>query len=133
MQISKVKQTTHDKIRKAIIRIERGRPKIISPNRKMSISAVAEEAGVSDTLIHNQYPDLLTRIRGGADKDIKMQRDETRKKLKIEIQKSRELRETIRLLTEEKRQLASINATLLLELKGLKAVVENGNVTLFPK
>ena len=35
---------TNNKIRRAIVRIENGKPKIISADRKMSIKAVAEEA-----------------------------------------------------------------------------------------
>lgn len=41
---------THKQVRLAIILIEKGRPNIISDHRKMSVTAVAEEAGVSRAL-----------------------------------------------------------------------------------
>lgn len=56
---------TYDSVRKAIIRIEKGRPKIVDAKRKMSVAAVAEESEVSRALIHRDMPDLLERIKGG--------------------------------------------------------------------
>ncbi|MBF4297107.1 TetR family transcriptional regulator, partial [Vibrio anguillarum] len=58
-------KATHKMVRLAIIRIEKGRPKVVSDKRKMSVASVAEEAGVSRALIHRDCPDLLERIKGG--------------------------------------------------------------------
>lgn len=82
------REETHRKIRQAIIRIEKGRPKVVKGNRKMSVASVAEEAGVSRALIHNLYPDLLSRVRGNVNKDIQSQRNEKNEALKKEREKS---------------------------------------------
>ena len=125
------REETHKKIRQAIIRLEKQRPKVVEKERKISIAAVAEEAGVSRTLIHNQYPDLLTRIRGNIDKGIQAQRDEKNQSLKKEREKNRELREKILQLTFHRNELASINATLVRENEEFKAIIESKNVAVF--
>ena len=56
-------EQTRNIIRQAITRIEKGRPKVVIKERKMSVAAVAEEAGVSRATIHNNYPDMADRIR----------------------------------------------------------------------
>ena len=69
---------THKRIRLAIVRLEKGQPKVVEKGRKVSVAAVAEEAGVSRALIHKDYPDMLERIRGNSNKAIQRQRDEKR-------------------------------------------------------
>jgi len=125
------REKTHDNIRMAIVRIEKGRPTVVDPKRKMSVAAVAEEAGVSRTLIMNQYPDLLERIRGGADKHIQKQRDDKHEELKKERAKNQELRKTLSDVMQKYQVLVSKNATLELENLRLTGIVENENVTLF--
>ncbi|MBE1299479.1 MAG: TetR family transcriptional regulator [Alteromonadaceae bacterium] len=125
------REKTHNKIRMAIVRIEQGKPKIVTPQRKMSVAAVAEEAGVSRTLIMNQYTDLLERIRGGANKHIQKQRDDKHEELKKERAKNRELRDTLADVMRKYQVLVSKNATLELENHRLTGIVENENVTLF--
>ena len=97
----------------------------------MSVTAVAQEAGVSDTLIHNQYPAQLERIRGGQDREMKRQRDEARTKLKAERQKNRELRDQLDKLTLGLQEMTSKNATIGKELHELRAISNSGNVTSF--
>jgi AcrR family transcriptional regulator len=125
------REKTHDNIRMAIVRIEKGRPTLVDPKRKISVAAVAEEAGVSRTLIMNQYPDLLERIRGGADKHIQKQRDDKHENLKKERAKNQELRKTLADVMQKYQVLVSKNATLELENRRLTGIVENENVTLF--
>ena len=122
---------THKRIRLAIVRLEKGQPKVVEKGRKVSVAAVAEEAGVSRALIHKDYPDLLERIRGNSDKAIQRQRDEKQEKLKEERFKNRQLREKIVDLTEQRNELASKNATLELENRRLSAILEGKNVTVF--
>lgn len=50
-------------LRMAIKRIQVGRPKHVSIVRKLSISAVAEEAGVSPSTIHTRYPEIAEEVR----------------------------------------------------------------------
>lgn len=123
---------TWEIIRQAILRIEKGRPKIVGPERKISVAAVAEEAGISPSTIHNRYPDLLECIRGNTNKQIKVHRNEVRDKLKEERAKNKSLRDKIVELTRQRNILAEKNATLLLENQELKAIVESNNVALFP-
>ena len=122
---------THKRIRLAIVRLEKGQPKVVEKGRKVSVAAVAEEAGVSRALIHKDYPDMLERIRGNSNKAIQRQRDEKHEKLKEERFKNRQLREKIVDLTEQRNELASKNATLELENRRLSAILEGKNVTVF--
>lgn len=122
---------THKRIRLAIVRLEKGQPTVVEKGRKISVAAVAEEAGVSRALIHKDYPDLMERIRGNANKAIQKQRDEKHEKLKEERAKNRQLREKIVELTEQRNELASKNATLELENHRLSAILESKNVTVF--
>jgi len=122
---------THKRIRLAIVRLENGQPKVVEKGRKISVAAVAEEAGVSRALIHKDYPDLIERIRGNANRAIQKQRDEKHEKLKEERAKNRQLREKIVELTEQRNKLASKNATLELENRRLSAILESKNVTVF--
>ena len=122
---------THKRIRLAIVRLEKDQPKVVEKGRKVSVAAVAEEAGVSRALIHKDYPDLMERIRGNANKAIQRQRDEKHEKLKEERFKNRQLREKIVELTEQRNELASKNATLELENRRLSAILDSKNVTVF--
>jgi hypothetical protein len=45
----------------ALHRITAGRAKNIKPKRKLSIAAVAEEAGVSTATVHNRYPEIAEK------------------------------------------------------------------------
>lgn len=85
-------KSTHKAVRFAIIRIEKGRPNVVSDKRKMSVAAVAEEAGVSRALIHRDCPDLLERIKGGVNKGIRQQRDAKQIELNEYKERNRELR-----------------------------------------
>ncbi|MGO1750068.1 MAG: TetR family transcriptional regulator [Marinobacter sp.] len=122
---------THKRIRLAIVRLEKDQPKVVEKGRKVSVAAVAEEAGVSRALIHKDYPDMLERIRGNSNKAIQRQRDEKHEKLKEERFKNRQLREKIVDLTEQRNELASKNATLELENRRLSAILESKNVRVF--
>lgn len=54
---------TQSRIKLAIARIEKGNPKVIAVERKLSIASVAEEAGIHRTTIINRYPLLADIIR----------------------------------------------------------------------
>ena len=66
----------------ALHRIQSGRPHIVRKDRKLSISLVAEEAGIHASTIHNHYPAIAEKIRVLANKGMKAQRDEIRNELK---------------------------------------------------
>ena len=121
----------HNKIRMAIVRMEKGKPKVVSSDRKISIKAVAEEAGVSDSLIHKDHSDLVRRIYKNNDKDYRSERDKKHQELKAERAKSKELRGRVAELESQLRKLTSINARLELELTTLRSVKNSQNVTEF--
>ena len=125
------KTDTHNKIRMAIVRMEKGKPKVVATNRKISIKSVAEEAGVSDSLIHKDHPDLVRRINKNKDKDYRSDRNEKHHALKVEREKNKELRQHIEMLESQLSDLASINLSLELELSTLKSVKNSQNVTEF--
>lgn len=122
---------THNKIRMAIVRMEKGKPKVVSSDRKISIKAVAEEAGVSDSLIHKDHSDLVRRIYRNNDKDYRSERDKKHQELKAERAKSKELRGRVAELESQLRKLTSINARLELVLTTLRSVKNSQNVTEF--
>ncbi|OBU15023.1 hypothetical protein AYY19_18225 [Photobacterium aquimaris] len=116
---------TKKKIRLAIIAIEKGRPKVITIDRKMSVAAVAEEAGVSRALIHRDFPDLLERIRGGVNKAIAKQRNDIREQLKREKAHHKECCLKIKELNDMLANMQSINATLIQENKELRLKIDS--------
>lgn len=123
-------KATHKKVRLAIIRIEKGRPNIISDHRKMSVAAVAEEAGVSRALIHRDCPDLLERIKGGVNKGIRQQRDAKQAELNEYKERNRELRSEVAELKTMLAKVQSQNATLIRKNMAFSSLsAENSNVT----
>lgn len=122
------KTETYNKIRMAIVRIENGKPKVVSLDRKMSVTAVAEEAGVSDSLIHKDYADLLERIKKNQDKGYRSERNKKHDALKAEREKNRLLRQENKELKLERDNLVSINACLEEEVETLRSVKNSKNV-----
>ncbi|MBF4332860.1 TetR family transcriptional regulator [Vibrio anguillarum] len=123
-------KSTHKAVRLSIIRIEKGRPNVVSDKRKMSVAAVAEEAGVSRALIHRDCPDLLERIKGGVNKGIRQQRDAKQTELNEYKERNRELRTEVAELKAMLSKVQSQNATLIrknMVLSGVSA--KNSNVT----
>lgn len=125
------KTETYNKIRMAIVRIEKGRPKVVSLDRKMSVTSVAEEAGVSDSLIHKDYTGLLERIKKNQDKGYRSERNKKHDALKAEKEKNRLLRQEIEELKLDNANLVSINVCLEQEIDTLRGVKNSKNVVEF--
>jgi len=119
---------TRKELRNALIRLKHGRPKVVDKKRKISILTLAEEAGVSDSTIHNRYPDIAAEVRSIIGTDHRLQRDEKNDMLKLEKEKNKQLRNQIEQLELDVRKLASINATLSNENAKLKAEMASGKV-----
>lgn len=113
-------------LRLAMQRIKRGKAQ--SGDTKLSIAAVAREAGITSALIHNHYPAIAEEIRQAQGKNSRAQRDAKHTELKDERQKNRELREELRLIHGDVARLASINETLTAENVALKARLNEMNV-----
>lgn len=89
---------------------------------RLSISAVAAEAGVSAGLIHNTYPDIAEEIRALMGRKIRQQRDDMAKELAEAKQRMRELREDLDTALKDLAKTVSINETLRAELATLRAI-----------
>lgn len=123
-------KATHKSIRLAIVRIEKGRPNIVSDKRKMSVASVAEEAEVSRALIHRDHPDLLERIKGGVNKGVRQQRDAKHTELNEYKDRNRELREEVAKLKAMLAKVQSQNATLIRKNSMLNSSQDkNSNIT----
>lgn len=95
---------------------------------KLSISSVALEAGVSSALIHNNYPEIANKIRDELGKSARVQKSQKLQALKVEKEKSRELRAELILAKQKIVDLASINETLIYENKVLNARLDSKNI-----
>jgi AcrR family transcriptional regulator len=123
---------TRESIRVAIVRLEKGRPKVVEKGRKLTIAAAAEEAGVSRATIHNRYPDLAERIREYGNKAVRQQRDEKQEVLKTEKEKNRTLRGELAELRVTLARVTSENAALILRNRQVEAINSSKNVTMMP-
>lgn len=110
----------------AIYRIERGRAHTAAT--KLSVSAVAREAGVTPALIHNHYPSIAEEIRMKLGASSRERRDAAREELRLEREKTSNLRKELAETKSQIAKLASINETLLLENQVLRAEASASNV-----
>jgi AcrR family transcriptional regulator len=111
----------------ALNRIKLGRSKI--GERKISITAVAREAGVSPALIHNHYPDIAETIRNIQGRSSRSKQDLLKQALTKEQEKNRLLRDENAILRAKITDLATINEMLLLELEDHRS---NANISRLP-
>lgn len=95
---------------------------------KVTIAAVAKEAGVTPALIHNRYPDFAEEVRKVVGKTTRAQRDQKHDLLIAEREKNKLLREQVAELMTDLRNLASENEALRAEL-ALQQAIATGNVT----
>lgn len=110
----------------ALHRIERGRAK--TDEKKVTIAAVAREAGVSAALIHNHYPNIAEAIREVQGRSSRAQRDMKHQALHAEREKVRVLRLEIEELRAKVTSLASLNEVLINENRILKAKQNDSKV-----
>ncbi|MBH8313584.1 TetR family transcriptional regulator [Klebsiella pneumoniae] len=103
----------------ALHRIERGRAK--TDAKKVTIAAVAREAGISAALIHNHYPNVAEAIREIQGRSSRAQRDVKLQALRAEREKGCALRLEIEELRAKVANLASLNEVLINENRILKA------------
>lgn len=114
----------------ALSRIKLGRARTGAD--KVSVAAVAREAGVSTSLIHNHYPDIAESIRTEQGRSSRAYGDAKRDELRVEREKNHTLREECDGLREKVARLASINEMLLSQNRVLKAQLDSPNVTRLP-
>lgn len=110
----------------ALARIQRGRAH--TGETKVTIAAVAREAGVSTALIHNYYPIIAEAIRNAQGRSSRAQRDVKHQDLRAEREKNRALRQDIEELRAKVASLASINEVLIAENRVLQAKQSDSKV-----
>lgn len=110
----------------AIYRIENGRAH--TKEARVTIAAVAREAGVSTALIHNHYPSVAEAIREKQGRSSRAMRDVKHQDLIAERQKSAGYRQEVEELKAKLASVASINEVLLDENQALKAKLRERNV-----
>ena len=113
----------------ALYRIQKGRAHTGEP--KVTIAAVAREAGVSTALIHNYYPGIAETIREAQGRSSRAMRDVKHQDLITERKKSAAYRQEIEDLRAKVARLASINEVLSNENDVLKAKLNSPNVVDF--
>ncbi|MBB6157641.1 AcrR family transcriptional regulator [Pseudomonas sp. JAI115] len=116
----KTSEVREKELRLALARIQHGRAR--SGETKVSIAAVAREAGVSRALIHNHYPGIAEVIREAQGHSSRVQRDVKHQKLQAERDRNRALRLEIEELREKISKLASLNEMLRVENLALKSI-----------
>lgn len=99
--------------------------------KKLTISAVASEAGVTPGLIHNTYPDIAEAVRAQVGKATRQQRDEKIAELSEARKRIKELRAERDAALSDIQRLASTNETLRQEVAKLRSV-GSGKVVILP-
>ncbi|AVZ17510.1 TetR family transcriptional regulator [Pseudomonas aeruginosa] len=110
----------------ALLRIQKGRAK--TGETKVTIAAVAREAGVSTALIHNYYPSIAEAIRQVQGRSSRAMRDVKHQDLLAERKKSAGYRKEIEELRAKVANLASINEVLLEDNRVLKEKMNDRKV-----
>ncbi|WP_163003760.1 TetR family transcriptional regulator [Pseudomonas viridiflava] len=103
----------------AIYRIQKGRAH--TKETKVTIAAVAREAGVSTALIHNHYPNVAEAIREIQGRSSRAVRDVKHQDLIAERLKSTNYRQENEELRVKVATIASINEVLLDDNRTLQA------------
>jgi AcrR family transcriptional regulator len=120
------REKTREELQLAMLRVK-------NKGLKLSISAVAAEAGVSAGLIHNTYPDIAEEIREKIGRATRQQRDAKAADLKEARAKLKALREELDAAVADVARLASINETLRHEVATLRAATSGKVVVLPPR
>ena len=106
-------------LRLAMHRIQRGRA--LTAATKISVLAVAKEAGVSDSLLYNHYPAFVDEIHAATGRTARKQRDDKHQELVAERLKNKNLRADLKTAHGQIAKLASINESQSAEIELLNA------------
>lgn len=93
-------------------RLKQALLEIRSAGRGLSIKAVAEEAGVTPSLIHHVYPDFAEQIRAQTGRSTRARLDSTHDELKKAKRTINEQQSELRELSDDLAKIASINLRL---------------------
>lgn len=96
----------------------------ISAGKKVSISAIAREAGVTPSLVHTKYPVVAAAIRAHLGVTKRDEVESLRSRLLDQDGANRQLRAEVAQLRGDYAAVASVNASLKHEIAVLKASLE---------
>ncbi|MCB1865041.1 MAG: hypothetical protein KDG50_06395 [Chromatiales bacterium] len=119
---------TQHRLEMALYRIQRGRGRIVKGDAKLTFANVAREAEVSTATIHNRYPEVAEKIRAAQGRTSRALRDQKNEQLRVARATIVRLRKELRDSNNDAASLASINRTLELEIRRLRAVMTGGGV-----
>lgn len=124
------KRRTREELRRAIQRLVHGRPKRLPKDRcQLNISAVAREAGISASSIHNTYPDVAELIRAKVAQRPRNVSSPGKERLEGLLRRTRQ---QLRSAERDLVRIASENARLISENVLLKAQLRSHKVVLLP-
>lgn len=109
------REVTQKALELAIKRLQQGVPKIVQTGTKLSIAAVAKEAGVSNATIHNRYPKVADEIRSLIKGSYVQQLEFKQGSLKECLAKLAQARKEIERLKADLAKSQSINLRLVKE------------------
>ena len=130
--MSRNAEMTRKNLEMALYRLQKGRGKVVKGGT-LTIASVAKEAGVSTATIHNRHPEIAEQIRALQGKASRRQRDQKHEQLQRMRETNRVLREENAELKADLEKLASINETLALENRILRAERDGENVATLPR
>ena len=116
----KTAEVRERELRLALSRIQRGRSR--TEAKRLSIAAVAREAGVSAALIHNHYPGLADVIREAIGRGERASREAKNQEIGALRARTQELNDEVKTLRANVARLASINEVMMAENASLKAM-----------
>nr|WP_315233981.1 TetR family transcriptional regulator [uncultured Albidiferax sp.] len=131
---TQIGSASHRRDRKSTLEnLERALLRVQEQGKKLSILAVANEAGVSNGLIHNTYPDFAGKVRTQMGRGI-------RQKLDAKFAELDDVRASLKAMRAERdtaladvKTLASINETLRQEVTTLRAATSGKVTVLTPR
>ena len=120
------REKTREELQFAMLRVK-------NTGKKLTISAVAAEAGVTPALIHNTYPDIAEAIRAQVGKGTRQQRDNKIAELAEARSRLKALRAELEAAQADVQRLASINETLRQEVAALRSAGSGKVIVLAPR
>lgn len=120
---------TRRRLELAILRIQKGRTRVVPQDAQLNVSNVAKEAGVSDALLYKDvYSDILRSVKSIAGKADREARDRTREELTNKRKQLAETRKELQELKQDFARLAECNRVLELENEELRSKGMTGKI-----
>jgi predicted nuclease with TOPRIM domain len=120
---------TRRRLELAILRIQKGRTRVVPKDARLNVSNVATEAGVSDALLYKDvYSDILRSIKSITGKADREARDRTREELTRKRGQLADTRRELQQLKQDFACLAERNRVLELENEEFRSKGVTGKI-----